>query len=144
MTDDIESLRQSLEAAQVEMAALRENHAADLLRVRKETDAALIEAELRAEAMRAGAHHPEDAVKLMDRGEVVRDEEGRIAGAAAAIERLKKERGYLFALESVSGVSSGTTLVRSVPRPGVPEAFDARKATEADYNARKWQLLSGR
>lgn len=77
MSDDVEALRQSLTAAQAELASMREAHEAAMTRLQAENDQVLIASALRAEAMRLGAHNPDDVVRLMDRGDVVRGRMGR-------------------------------------------------------------------
>lgn len=144
MSDDVEALRQSLTAAQAELASMREAHEAAMTRLQAENDQVLIASALRAEAMRLGAHNPDDVVRLMDRGDVVRGEDGQVTGASAALERVRRERGYLFAAQAVPGTASGSTIGAVAPRPGEAAPFDARKATDADYAARKWQLLAGK
>jgi len=144
MSEDVEELRRALDSAQGELAAMREVHEAALSRVRAEGDQAVIAASLRAEAARLGAHNPDDVVRLMDRADVARAEDGQVQGVAAAIERCRRERGYLFAAAAVPGTASGSTVAGMAPRPGEMAAFDARRATDSEYAARKWQLLAGK
>lgn len=144
MSEDVEDLRRALEAAQGELSAMRDVHEAALARVRAEGDQAVITASLRAEAARLGAHNPDDVVRLMDRADVARAEDGQVQGVSAALERCRRERGYLFSPAAVPGTASGSTIASVAPRPGQAAAFDARKASESEYAARKWQLLAGK
>ncbi|GAJ30390.1 phage scaffolding protein [Acidomonas methanolica] len=144
MSEDVEELRRALESAQGELSAMRDVHEAALARVRAEGDQAVIAASLRAEAMRLGAHNPDDVVRLMDRSEVARGDDGEVRGVAAAIERCRRERGYLFSAGGVPGTASGSTFAVAAPRPGEAPPFDARKLSDTDYAARKWQFLAGK
>lgn len=142
MSDDIEELRRSLLDAQAEIEALRNMHEADLTRVRLEADEALVLEVLRTEAMRLGAHDPDDVVRLIGKSDAIRVENGRPQGVGEAVEALRQERQYLFLQDPPLAVAQGSTRVSGAPRPAPPEVFDARSVSEAEYSTRKWQFLS--
>lgn len=144
MSEDIEALQHSLSETRKAMEEMRKGHEQALSEVRLEGDRAVILATLRAEALRLGAHNPDDVVRLMDWTEIKRDDDGQAAGASAAIEKMRRDRAYLFSASAVSGKTSGSTVGGVAPRPGVPPSFDARKASDNDYATRKWQFLAGK
>ncbi|CAI9121036.1 phage scaffolding protein [Brytella acorum] len=144
MSEDIESLQRSLSETRKAMEEMRKSHEQRLSEVRLEGDRAVVLATLKAEALRLGAHNPEDVVRLMDWTEIKRDDDGQVADASSAIEKMRRERAYLFSALTVSGKSSGSTVGGLAPRPGAPPSFDARKASDQDYAARKWQFLAGK
>ena len=139
---EVETVRREMARASAKQEKLLRTHEEALDRVRQAGDREVIAAELRAEAIRYGAHNPEDVVRLIDASDVVRDADGRVQGVAEAVERARKDRAYLFGEMSRAGVATGTTAGRSAPRPGGDEPFDARRANGADYEARKWQFLA--
>ena len=144
MSEDIEALQRSLSETRKAMEEMRKNHEQKLSEVRLEGDRAVVLATLKAEALRLGAHNPEDVVRLMDWTEIKRDDDGQVADASSAIEKMRRERAYLFSTSPVSGKASGSTVGGLAPRPGAPPSFDARKASDQDYAARKWQFLAGK
>ncbi|WP_249110464.1 phage scaffolding protein [Neokomagataea anthophila] len=154
VSDD--ALRQALEAAQNEVNSMRgemdallarqdamtRTHEEALLRVKTESNREVVTAALRAEAMRMGAHNPDDVVRLLDVSGVRRDDGGAVIGVTEALENARRERAYLFGEQVRPGVALGTTMAHGAPRPGGLEPFDARSASSSDYEARKWQFLA--
>ncbi|QDH24455.1 hypothetical protein D5366_03485 [Neokomagataea tanensis] len=154
VSDD--ALRQALEAAQNEVKAMRgemadmisrqdalkRTHEEALTRVKTESNREVVTAALRAEAVRMGAHNPDDVVRLIDLSGVRREEDGAVIGVAEALDHARRDRAYLFGERARPGVALGTTVAHGAPRPGGAEHFDARVASHADYEARKWQFLA--
>lgn len=151
-----DALRQALEAAQSEVHSMRgemdallarqdamtRTHEEALSRVKTESNREVVTAALRAEAMRMGAHNPDDVVRLIDVSGVRRDDDGAVIGVTEALAGARRERAYLFGEQVRPGVSLGTTVGHGAPRPGGLEPFDARSASSADYETRKWQFLA--
>ncbi|WP_246091490.1 phage scaffolding protein [Swingsia samuiensis] len=156
MDEDVEELRVQLKQAQHEievskseinqMLAQREEtervYTEKLAQINHARDQDAIMAELRTQAIKLGAHNPEDVVKLIDKSTLTRDENGVIMGAQDVLERARKERAYLFNSHAGSGRQSGTTVSAPSPQPGEPVSFDARRISGADYEAQKWQFLA--
>lgn len=89
-------------------------------------DARLIQAELRAEALRSGMVDP-DGVKLLDAAALKLNEKGEIAGAAQLMQALKRAKPWLFGGQSSSSAA--------IPPPAqVPQH---RLATE--MNHQEWR-----
>ncbi|EHH67008.1 phage scaffolding protein [Gluconobacter morbifer] len=154
--DDVVALRQALKQAQEEMATMRQemaeasarqealqrSHEEAVNRIRQDSDHEVIVAALKAEAVRFGAHNPDDVVRLIDLGGLGRDDTGVVTGLEEALEQARRERAYLFGNMVKPGSFSGNTMGVSAPRPGEIEPFDARSASETDYETRKWQFLA--
>ncbi|MFT8403727.1 MAG: phage scaffolding protein [Gluconobacter potus] len=154
--EDVEALRRALNEARSEVEAVRQemtdvvmrqetlqrSHEEALARVRQDSDREVIVAALRAEAIRNGAHNPDDVVRLIDLEGINRGDDGSVVGVAEALQQARQERAYLFGEVLRPGYSSGTTVGQVAPRPGGIEPFNARAVSEADYEARKWQFLA--
>ncbi|MBF0862293.1 hypothetical protein HKD22_09280 [Gluconobacter kanchanaburiensis] len=154
--EDVEALRRALNEARSEVEAVRQemtdvvtrqetlqrSHEEALARVRQDSDREVIVAALRAEAIRNGAHNPDDVVRLIDLKGIDRGEDGSVVGVVEALQQARQERAYLFGEALRPGYSSGTTVGQAAPRPGGIEPFNARAASEADYETRKWQFLA--
>ncbi|MDE7540757.1 phage scaffolding protein [Gluconobacter sphaericus] len=154
--EDVEALRRALNEARSEVEAVRQemtdvvtrqetlqrSHEEALARVREDSDREVIVSALRAEAIRNGAHNPDDVVRLIDLKGIDRGEDGSVVGVLEALQQARQERAYLFGEALRPGYSSGTTVGQAAPRPGGIEPFNARAASEADYETRKWQFLA--
>ncbi|GBR49996.1 phage scaffolding protein [Gluconobacter sphaericus] len=154
--EDVEALRRALNEARSEVEAVRQemtdvvtrqetlqrSHEEALARVREDSDREVIVSALRAEAIRNGAHNPDDVVRLIDLKGIDRGEDGSVVGVVEALQQARQERAYLFGEALRPGYSSGTTVGQAAPRPGGIEPFNARAASEADYETRKWQFLA--
>nr|WP_249211468.1 phage scaffolding protein [Gluconobacter cerinus] len=140
--DEVKSVRREMADAVARQEDLQRSHEEIVSRVKQESDREIIVAALRSEAVRLGAYNPEDVVRLIDMGGVTRTEDGAVVGVIEALEQARQERAYLFGEIVRPGYSSGTTVGYPAPKPGGIEPFDARAATEADYEARKWQFLA--
>ncbi|KXV22554.1 phage scaffolding protein [Gluconobacter japonicus] len=141
--DEVKSVRQAMAEAEARQEELQRNHEEVISRVKRESNHDVMVAALRSEAIRMGAHNPDDVVRLIDMEGVTRNEDGTVMGVTEVLERARNDRGYLFGDVLRPGYSSGTTVGHPAPRPGEVEAFNARSATDSDYEARKWQFLAG-
>ncbi|WP_249202111.1 phage scaffolding protein [Gluconobacter sp. Dm-74] len=154
--EDVDALRQALNEARSEVEAVRQemtdvvtrretlqrSHEEALTRMREESNREVIVSALRAEAIRNGAHNPDDVVRLIDLKGIERGEDGSVVGVSEALQQARQERAYLFGEVLRPGYSSGTTVGQAAPRPGGVEPFNARAVSEADYETRKWQFLA--
>lgn len=96
--------------------------------------ARVVQAELRAEAVRAGMHNLAD-LQLADCSSVSVAADGQVTGAVEVVAALKAARPYLFAgASSTGGVP---------PRPKADEPVDARRLSDADWKAAREKLLRG-
>ncbi|WP_249198248.1 hypothetical protein [Gluconobacter kondonii] len=94
--EDVDALRQALNDARSEVEAVRQemtdvvtrqetlqrNHEEALARMREESNREVIVSALRAEAIRNGAHNPDDVVRLIDLNGIERND-GRAGGASS-------------------------------------------------------------
>ncbi|GBR09257.1 phage minor structural protein GP20 [Gluconobacter japonicus] len=141
--DEVKSVRQAMAEAEVKREELQRTHEEVISRVKRESDHDVMVAALRSEAIRMGAHNPDDVVRLVNMEGVSRNDDGTVVGVTEVLERTRNDRAYLFGDLVRPGYSSGTTVGHPAPRPGEAEAFNARSATDSDYEARKWQFLAG-
>jgi len=66
-----------------------------LVEVRQQTEARIVRAELKAEAIRAGIVDP-DGLKLLDTADIKLNKDGEVEGAGALITELKRAKPWLF------------------------------------------------
>ena len=107
-----------------------------LVEVQHRTEAQLIRAELKAEAIRAGIVDL-DGLKLIDPSEVKLSADGEVEGASALMARLKKTKPWLFSAVSLSSTAT----------PPPAQALRQKLATEmtdAEYRAAREALLRNR
>lgn len=101
-----------------------------------ETEARLIRAELKAEAVRAGIVDL-DGLKLLDLSTAKLNRHGEVEGAATLLAGLKREKPWLF-----SGHSSSST---AAPPPAAPaSAKKASDMSDAEYRAARAALIKRR
>lgn len=84
-----------------------------------ESDRAVIAAEVRVEAVKAGVHNPSDFVKLVDLSALKRGEDGGVQGLSDLIAQQRKDRAYLFG----NGNTSSTA-----PQPKQPNGQEQPSA----------------
>ena len=107
-----------------------------LVEVQQRTEAQLIRAELKAEAIRAGIIDL-DGLKLIDLSEVKLNADGEVEGAPALMTRLKKAKPWLFSAASLS----------STAMPPPAQALRQKLATEmtdAEYRTAREVILRNR
>lgn len=110
---------------------------AALNRLQAETEAKLIHAELKAEAVKAGMIDL-DGLKLIDAGEVQLNEAGEVRDAGAVLGRLKRAKPWLFS----GGVSSSAAA--NPPRPEPPRARHANELSHEEWVLARAALLRRR
>jgi len=104
--------------------------------VRADSDARLIRAELKAEAMRAGMVDL-DGLKLIDLSTATLNAQDEVDGGAALMARLKREKPWLF-----GGLSSSSTA--ALPPAAPPRQKLATEMTDAEYRSARAELLKRR
>jgi hypothetical protein len=107
-----------------------------LVEVQKRTEAQLIRAELKAEAIRAGIVDL-DGLKLIDPSEVKLRADGEVEGASVLIARLKKAKPWLFSAPSLSSTAMPP------PAQGLRQKL-ATEMTDSEYRAAREVLLRNR
>jgi hypothetical protein len=119
-----------------ELRARAESLEQQLAEVRERTDARLIRAELKAEAIRAGMIDM-DGLKLVDLSNLKLRDDGEVEGAPALMAHLKKAKPWLFGATSSS--SSATPPPAQAPRQKL-----ATEMTDAEYRVAREALLRHR
>ena len=107
-----------------------------LTEVQLRTEAQLVRAELKAEAIRAGMVDL-DGLKLIDPSEVKLDAHGEVEGALALMARFKKAKPWLFTVASLS----------STAMPPPAQALRQKLATEmtdAEYRIARQIVVKSR
>lgn len=123
--DSLAELRARADALERQLAA---SHA--------DTDARVIRAELKAEAIRAGMVDL-DGLKLLDLAAVKLSPTGEVDGAGALMARMKRDKPWLF-----GGVSSSSS---STPPPAqAPRKKLAKDMTDAEYRSARADLIKRR
>jgi hypothetical protein len=123
--DPLAELRARADALERQLAA---SHA--------DTDARVIRAELKAEAIRAGMVDL-DGLKLLDLAAVKLSPTGEVDGAGALMARMKRDKPWLF-----GGVSSSSS---STPPPAqAPRKKLAKDMTDAEYRSARADLIKRR
>lgn len=101
-----------------------------------QTQARVIAAELRAEAVRAGMIDM-DGLKLVDTAGLTLDESGAVPGAAALMVRLRHSKPWLFAAPSSSSAAPA-------PPANPPRAKLATEMSVEEWRAARNELLRRR
>jgi hypothetical protein len=116
-----------------ELRARAEMLERQLAEVQLRTDARLIRAELKAEAIRAGMVDL-DGLKLIDPSDVKLGADGEVEGAPALMIQLKKVKPWLFGGASLSSTA--------IPPPAQPSRQKlATEMTDIEYRAAREAIL---
>ncbi len=102
----------------------------------RETQTRLVQAELKAEALRAGIVDL-DGLKLIDLSHVKLGADGEVEGGAALIAGLKRAKPWLFAAPSSSAAAKA-------PAALAPRQKMASEMTDDEYRAARAALLKRR
>ena len=129
MTDETNSVEDWQTRAETAEAALS--------RVQMDTDARLIRAELKAEALRAGMVDL-DGLKLLDMADVRLTDSGEVADAPALLARLKRAKPWLF------GAANSSSAPANPPRPEPPRTRHANDLSHEEWLAARTALLRRR
>jgi len=117
--------------------ARAESAEAALSRMQAEADARLIQAELKAEALRAGMVDL-DGLKLLDTAEIRLTERGEVADAGALLAKLKRAKPWLF------GQGMSSSAAANPPRPEPPRMRHANELSHEEWVAARAALLRRR
>jgi hypothetical protein len=120
------------EDAAARLAALERK----LAQVEAETQARLIRAELKAEAVRAGMVDL-DGLKLVDTGAVKLSEAGEVEGAAALMRELKRAKPWLFAPASSSSIAAAPPAQPPKQKSAIEMSFEEWQAARAELLRRR-------
>jgi hypothetical protein len=125
------------EAADVE--ALRAHNIA-LQQQLKETEQAawarLVQAELKAEAVRAGMVDL-DCLKLIETGSVSVDEDGSVVGATATMAKLRRDKPWLFQQPNSSSVAHAPPAAPARPRMATDMTLEEWRRARAELIRRR-------
>jgi len=108
-----------------------------LAEVRQQTEARIVRAELKTEAIRAGIVDS-DGLKLLDTADIKLNKDGEVDGADALIADLKRAKPWLFS--SPSSSSSAAVAPPSMP----PRQKLATEMSEDEWRAARAALLKRR
>jgi hypothetical protein len=104
-----------------------------LVEVQQRTEAQLIRAELKAEAIRAGIIDL-DGLKFIDPSEVKLSVDGEVEDAPALMTRLKRAKPWLFSAASLSSIATP-------PPAQAPRQKLATEMTETEYRTAREIIL---
>ena len=124
------------DAALADIRARADAAEAALAALQADTEARLIRAELKAEAVRTGIVDL-DGLRLLDLSAAKLNDKGEVDGAAALLAGLKREKPWLFAAHSSSSTAA--------PPPAAPARTKmATEMSDAEYRAARAALLKRR
>jgi hypothetical protein len=130
MTDETNTPAESWQArAEAAEAALAQAQA--------QTQARLIRAELKAEAIRAGMIDL-DGLKLLDLADVVVDDKGDVVEPAAIFGKLKRTKPWLF------GGAASSSAAAHAPKPEPPRPRQASDLSHEEWLAARAALIKRR
>ncbi len=107
--------------------------------VQRQTEARIVRAELKAEAIRAGIVDP-DGLKLLDTSTVKLNGDGEVESASALIADLKRAKPWLFGTSSPASTSSSAAAPPAQP----PRQKLAMDMTEDEWRSARAALLKRR
>ena len=131
-----ESPKDVTEAQLAELRLRADGLEKQLSELQRETQARLIKAELKSEALRAGIVDL-DGLRLADTSGLKVEQDGAVFGAAAAISELRRRKPWLFSAGSSSSVAAA-------PLAQQPAQKTALQMTEQEYRAARAALLKRR
>ena len=105
----------------------------ELSQVKQQAESGIVKAHLQAEAMRAGMVDL-DGLKMLDLTNITMSEDGDVRGASALMEKVRKEKPWLFgrAFTSAAGMA---------PPSQPPRQKLATDMTDAEYQAARVAIL---
>ncbi len=110
-----------------------------LAEVQRQTEARIVHAELKAEAIRAGIVDP-DGLKLLDISTVKLNKDGEVESAGTLIADLKRAKPWLFGSSSPISTSSSS----AAPPAQAPRQKLAMDMTEDEWRSARAALLKRR
>jgi hypothetical protein len=118
------------------VAALRarcEQLERELVQVKQQAESGIVKAHLQAEAARAGMIDL-DGLKMLDLSRVTVSEDGDVQGATALMEKVRKEKPWLFG-------KSSTSAPGGAPPSQPPRQKLATEMTDAEYQTAREAIL---
>ncbi|GAN76367.1 hypothetical protein [Acidisphaera rubrifaciens] len=124
------------EAIVAELRQRAETLEQQLASVQRDTETRIVQAELRAEALRAGIVDM-DGLKLADASQARLNDRGEVEGAAQVVAQLRRNKPWLF-----TGASSSSAA--SVPPAQAPRQKRATEMDDSEWRAARSELLRRR
>ena len=112
-------------------------YAKELAELRTHYEARLVNAHMRAEALRSGMIDP-DGLKLADLSSVKLDSDDKLVGASDVIEALKRAKPWLF------GASTSSSSPALAPASLPPRPKSALEMSDDEYHAARAALIARR
>ncbi len=116
-----------------ELKARCEQLERELVQVKQKAESGIVKAHLQAEATRAGMIDL-DGLKMVDISRVTMTDEGEVQGASALMEKVRKDKPWLFGKPSTS--APGGAPPSQPPRPKL-----ATEMTDAEYMTARETIL---
>jgi len=116
-----------------ELRARCEQLERELVQVKQKAESGIVKAHLQAMASQAGMVDL-DGLKLLDLTKITVNEEGEVSGAAALMEKTRKDKPWLFGRPSTSAPGGA-------PPAQPPRQKSATEMTDAEYKAAREALL---
>ena len=116
-----------------ELRARCEHLERELAQVKQRAESGIVKAHLQAEATRAGMIDL-DGLKMLDTSHVTVAEDGEVQGAAALMDRVRKEKPWLFGKPSTSAPGGA-------PPSQPPRQKLATEMTDAEYQSARDAIL---
>ena len=108
----------------------------EIVEVKQRAEAGLVKAHLRADAMRAGMIDM-DGLKMIDTSPLSVTSDGEVDGAAVLMDRIRKEKPWLF------GKISTSNPVAAPPAQPLRQKL-ATEMTDAEYKAARQEIIRQR
>ena len=105
----------------------------DIIQVRQRAEAGLVKAHLQAEAVKAGMIDI-DGLKMLDLSQVSVNGDGEVSGAVALMEKMRKEKPWLFGRPSTSNPGAA-------PPAQPPRQKLATQMTDAEYKVAREAIV---
>lgn len=132
MPDDTQDTEVASDAV-AELQARCEQLQRELLQVKQQAESGILKAHLQAEAARAGMIDL-DGLKMLDLSRVTVTEDGEVQGASALMDKVRKEKPWLFGKPSTSAPAGA-------PPSQPPRQKLATEMTDAEYQTARAAIL---
>ena len=132
MPDDTQDTNVATDAV-VELRTRCEQLERELVQVKQQAESGILKAHLQTEAARAGMIDL-DGLKMLDLSRVTVTEDGEVQGASALMDKVRKEKPWLFGKPSTSAPTGA-------PPSQPPRQKLATEMTEAEYQTARAAIL---
>ena len=132
MSDDTQAKDDTADPV-VELRARCEQLERELVQVKQKAESGIVKAHLQAEAARAGMIDL-DGLKMLDLSRVTVTDDGEVQGASALMDRVRKEKPWLFGRPFTSAPGGA-------PPSQPPRQKLATEMTDAEYQAAREAIL---